>query len=118
MYKIEKDDIIFLAQSNDALMVEYIVRVDDYDKDKNIITTGKALTIVKQQEGMMSVPSFGLASVQPSIDDGVCSTIDIHVDKFDLFGLVTNQSIKEAFLNSGSGLITNTKPSKKSILGV
>ena len=114
----EKDSIIFLAQADNAPMIEHLVKVKDYDEKTGLLTTDKSVTIFKSDKGVQPVPDFGSASVQPNLANGNSGEIVIDTKRFDIMGKVTNTKILDIFNSVTNKLIVNPDKKQTGLLGV
>lgn len=118
-------DLVFVANAESAPMIEHIFTVVKILED-GFVLADKVLTINKvpqQGKGMtfIPIPSFGLLSNAPALENGNFGKLIIKLNNFDISGIVTDPELKKFYENYSNKLIVATSgsviPAQKGIVG-
>lgn len=113
-------DLIFLANMETSHACELIVEVNTFEG--NIVTSKNFMTIHKMnnpqtnETSYQGLPDSGLLSNRSVLSNAPLGDAVFNLDNFDIYGLVTNNEIKEQFKKNTSNIIQPTKEAKKAIL--
>ena len=108
MYK--KDDVIFVANADSAVMMEHVFKIKDIIDDRFFVTD-KAITVFKNPNpaggGTQIIPGFGLMSTFNRLSEKNDGEIVVDLNNFNIHGIVKDTQLTDRLKEMTTGLILN-----------
>lgn len=121
-YNLNEDDLVFLANSDSAPIIEHIVKIKTIDRNTNIVSVDKAMSINKMgnEQGSMSympIPFFGLISNQANLIGAGHGEMYINLNNFGIVGKVTKKEVIDIFNKFTDESAIKFDAAKSAVLG-